>query len=285
VLIAWNELVIIEPFYIAADRVSLFFCGLFMKMTPVEKKRWELWGISLFLLLVSAGTVVAFSLITNQPPAIIVFLGIFFLLFCAYIIEREFKLQRLQQQLHDEQFKVLEEGIKISSLQTRLKELTLLQKAMTAIGMETEPEKALDTILQAAMELFEADRGSIMLVDEASQQLVIAASIGLKPEHIAKGGPKVGEGIAGYVVQTGEALLLPAKIKTEQYKNFEMKDTELRSSICAPLQSRHKIIGVMNYSTLAPKKRLFTEYDLKLLTVFSQYAALVIDAAQAARLR
>lgn len=256
-----------------------------MKMTPVEKKRWELWGISLFLLLASAGTVITFSLITQQPLVIIFFLGIFFLLFCAYIIEREFKLQRLQQQLHDEQFKVVEEEIKISSLQARLKELTVLQKAMTAIGMETEPEKALDTILRAAMELFGADRGSIMLVDEASQRLVIAASIGIKPDYIAKGGPKVGEGIAGHVVQTGEALLLSPKINTDQYKNFEMKDPDLRSSICAPLQSRLKIIGVMNYSTLDPKKRLFTEYDLKLLTVFSQYAALVIDAARAARLR
>lgn len=255
-----------------------------MKMTPVEKKRWELWGISLFLLLISAATVIVFGLISQQPPVIIIFLGVFFLLFCGYIIEREFKLQRLQQQLHEEQLKVLEEEIKISTLESRLKELTVLQKAMTAIGMETEPEKALDTILRAAMELFGADRGSIMLVDEASQRLVIAAAIGIKPEYIAKGGPKIGEGVAGHVVQTGEALLLPPKVKTEQYKNFEMKESELRSSICTPLRSRHKIIGVINYSILDPKKRLFTEYDLKLLTIFSQYATLVIDAARAARL-
>src|SRR5262249_43636393 len=36
-----------------------------MKLTPVEKKRWELWGISLFLLLTSAATVIVFSLITQ----------------------------------------------------------------------------------------------------------------------------------------------------------------------------------------------------------------------------
>jgi signal transduction protein with GAF and PtsI domain len=215
----------------------------------------------------------------------IAFLGAFFLFFCAYIIVREFKLQKIQQQLQEEQMKVLEEGIKISSLESRLKELTVLHKAMTAIGMETEPEKALDTILRSALDLFGANRGSVMLIDEVRQKLIIAAAIGIKPEYIAKGGPKVGEGIAGYVVQTGEALLLSPKIKTEQYKNFEMKDTELRSSICAPLRSRHKIVGVMSCSITDPKMRLFTEYDLKLLTIFSQYATLVIDAAEAARLR
>jgi transcriptional regulator with GAF, ATPase, and Fis domain len=257
-----------------------------MKLTPVEKKRWELWGLSFLLLLASGVTVIIFGLITQQPPAMIVFLGVFFLFFCAYIIVREFKLQRIQQQLQEEQMKVLEEEIKISSLESRLKELTVLQKAMTAIGMETEPEKALDTILRSALDLFGADRGSIMLIDETRQQLIIPAAIGIKPEYVAKGGPKVGEGIAGYVVQTGEALLIsPNKIKPDQYKNFEMKDVELHSSICAPLKSRHKIIGVMSCSIMDPKRRLFTEYDLKLLTIFSQYATLVIDAAEAARLR
>jgi transcriptional regulator with GAF, ATPase, and Fis domain len=257
-----------------------------MKMTPVEKKRWELWGISLFLLLTSAATVIVFGLITQQSPAMVLLLGAFFLLFCVYIIVREFKLQKIQQQLHEEQMKVLEEEIKVSSLESRLKELTVLHQAMTAIGMETEPEKALDTILKSALDLLGADRGSIMLIDEARQKLVIAAAIGIKPEYVAKGGPRIGEGIAGYVAQTGEALLLsPNKLKPDQYKNFEIKDIELHSSICAPLRSGHRIIGVMNYSITNPKRRLFTEYDLKLLTIFSQYATLVINAAESARLR
>jgi transcriptional regulator with GAF, ATPase, and Fis domain len=255
------------------------------KMTPIDKKRWELWGISFFLLLSSAATVIAFGLISEQPPVIIAFLGVFFLLFCGYIIDNEFKLQKIQKQLRDEQFKVLEEEIRIGALQTRLKELTALQRAMTAIGMETQPEKALDTILRAAMEIFAADRGSIMLVDEASQTLVIAASVGIKPEYTAQSRPKIGDGIAGHVAQTGEALLLPTKINTDQYKNFQTKSTELRSGICAPLRSRNKIIGVISYSISDPKKRLFSEYDLKLLIIFAQYATLVIDAAGAARLK
>jgi len=156
---------------------------------------------------------------------------------------------------------------------------------MTAINMETEPQKALDTILRAAMEVFLADRGSIMLVNETNQTLVIASSVGIKSEVLTTSNPKIGEGIAGYVVQTGEALLLPPKINTDQYKNFEIKATQLRSGICAPLRSRSKVIGVINYAIVDSRKRLFTEYDLKLLSVFAQYATLVIEAAGAARLR
>ncbi len=255
------------------------------KMNPVDRKRWELWGMSFFLLLSSAAALIVFGMVSEQPPVIIVFLGIFFLLFCAYIISNEFKLQKIQKQLRDEQFKVLDEEIRIGALQTRLKELTALERAMTAIGMETQPEKALDTILRAALAIFAADRGSIMLVDEASQTLIITSSVGIKPEHTAQSRPKIGEGIAGHVAQTGEALLLPSKINTDQYKNFEIKSTDLRSGICAPLRSRNKIIGVISYSIVDPKKRLLTEYDLKLLTIFAQYATLVIDAAGAAHLK
>lgn len=254
-------------------------------MNAVDKKRWELWGLSFFLLLSSMGTAVVFGLVTDQPPVITLFLAAFFILFCAYIIDNEIKLQKLQKQLRDEQFQVLEEEVKISALQVRLKELIVLQKAMTAIEMETQPEKALDTILRAAMGLFGADRGSIILVDEVSQTLVVASTVGIPPEPIAKSRPKIGEGIAGYVVQTGEALLLPPKINLDRYKNFEIKTTVLRSGICAPLRSQHKIIGVISYTIVDPQKRLFTEYDLKLLTIFAQYAALVIEAAGAARLR
>ncbi|HTN43283.1 MAG TPA: GAF domain-containing protein [Nitrospiria bacterium] len=241
--------------------------------------------MSILLLLSSTGTVIVLSLLTGQPPVIIIFLGVFFLLFCAYIIDKEFKLQKMQKQLREEQFKVLEEEARISALQVQLKELTALQKAMTAIGMETQPEKALDTILKAAMELFMADRGSIMLVDEVNKILVIATSLGIKPEYRAQSRPKIGEGIAGYVAQTGEALLLPQKVNQDQFKNFEIKATELRSGICAPLRSRDKIIGVINYAITNPAKRLLTEYDLKLLIIFAQYATLVIETANAARLR
>ena len=256
-----------------------------MQLTSLEKKRWELWALSLTLMMATTGAVIVFSLATDQPLAITVFLGIFLVLFCAYVLESEVKLQRIQRQLRDEQFKVMEEGIKVSALKTQLKELGVLEKAMAAIGMETQPGKALDTILHAAMELFGADRGSIMLVDEASQTLVIASSAGIKSKHISKSRPKVGEGIAGSVVQTGEALLLPPKINTERYKNFEKKEEEIRSGICAPLHSRNKVIGVINYSIVDPRKRSFTEYDLKLLTIFAQYATLVIKAADSARLK
>lgn len=255
-----------------------------MKMTSLEKKQWELWALSIFLLLCSAGTIAVFSTITEQSTTNTVFLGLFFILFCAYILDKEFKLQRVRRELQEEQFKVLEEEIKNSALQMQLKELTTLQEAMAAIGMEAEPQKALNIILRSAMTLFGADRGSIMLVEETSQTLKIAAAVGMNLEDFPKSNPKVGEGIAGHVIQTGEAILIPSKVNPEQYRNFQTKITKLRSGICAPLQNKQKIIGVINYTIIDPNKRLFTNYDLKILTIFAQYATLVINDAEIARL-
>lgn len=254
-------------------------------MTPLERKQWELWALSACLLLCSAGTIITFSIVTEQSRTSTIFLGIFFLLFCAYTIDKEFRLQKLRRELQEEQLKVLEEEVKHSLLQVQSKELSMLQRAMTAIGMEAEPRKALHTILQSAMELFDADRGSIMLLDEADQTLEIAAVVGLNLEDVPRKQPKIGEGIAGQVVETGEALLVSSKVNPAHYKNFEKKEREIRSGICAPLRRGHKTIGVINYTMIHPAKRLFTEYDLKLLTIFAQYATLVINDAEIARLK
>ena len=255
-----------------------------MKLTPLEKKQWEYRLLSMFLLLCCGGTTVVFSIVTDQPRINTLSLGLLFFLFFAYTLDKESKLQKIHRELREQQFKTVEEEIKVSTLQGRVKELTALQEAMKAIEMETQPQQALDTILRAAMNLFGADRGSIMLVEEMSQTLKIAAVFGINLDDFPKSRPKIGEGIAGRVVQTGEALLIPAKINSEEHRNFETKNPELRSGICAPLWSRNKILGVINYTILDPKKRLFTEYDLKILTIFAQYATLVINDAEAARL-
>ncbi|MGH7273329.1 MAG: hypothetical protein ACREIQ_02565, partial [Nitrospiria bacterium] len=127
-----------------------------------------------------------------------VFLGIFSILLCLYIVQREKKLLILSQQLRQEELQVLEEQAKVSLLNTRLKELSALHKAGEAINLERVPQKSLDIILQSAIELFEATRGSIMLRDELSENFVITSAQGLDRKQM-RGPQKLGESVAGWV--------------------------------------------------------------------------------------
>lgn len=251
-----------------------------MQLKQIEKKRWQLVALSSLLLVAISGTVIVFGLITQEKPIFMFSLGLLVLLFCSYMIESEVRLEKVEQQLFQEQFQTLEEQAKQSALASRVKELTALYKGMEAVGHERTPERALEKILETLMELFRADRGSIMLLDSASQNLVIAVSAGIPQEFVAKSRVKLGEGVAGRVAKTGEPLIIPGRARSEDYTHFETKTADIQSSICAPLRTRERIMGVLNFSIVKKTGRLFTENDLKLLMVFARYAAVTLEHAQ-----
>ncbi len=250
-----------------------------MQLKQIEKKRWQLVALSSIILIAISGTVIVFGLIIQEKPIFMFSLGLLVILFCSYMIESELRLEKVEQKLREEQFHTLEEQAKQSALGSQLKELTALYKGMEAVSRERTPEKALEGILRTLMELFRADRGSIMLLDSASQNLVIAVSAGIPQEFVAKR-VKLGEGIAGLVAKTGEPLIIPGKARSEQYTNFEVKTADLQSSICAPMRTRERIMGVLNFSIVQKAGRRFTENDLKLLMVFAQHAAMTLEHAQ-----
>ncbi len=250
-----------------------------MRRTDIERRHWELWAIALTLILFFAVTIIYLALFTTNKSIFLAFLAVFSLLFCFYIVERERKLLALTRQLAEEEFQVLEEQSKVSLLNTRLKELSALHRAGEAVHLERLPQKSLDLILQSAMELFEATRGSIMLLDDHCENFVIASAQGLHPDWMKKP-QKATEGVAGWVLKTGEALLLSGKVRDNRFTNFVEKEVNINSSMCAPLRLYEKVIGVLNCTVVGDNKKNFTEYDLKLLSVFAQYAAIAIENAQ-----
>ena len=250
-----------------------------MKLIDIERRRWELWAIALVIILFFAVTVIHLALFTDNKSIFLAFLAVFSILFCFYIVEREKKLLGLSRQLAQEELQVLDEQSKVSLLNTRLKELSALHKAGEAIHLEKLPQKSLDIILQSAMELFEATRGSIMLLDEQREHFVIASAQGLHPNWTKKP-QKATEGVAGWVLQTGEPLLLSGKVKDNRFTNFVEKETHIKSAMCAPLRLYEKVIGILNCTVVGENKKTFTEYDLKLLSVFAQYAAIAVENAQ-----
>ncbi len=250
-----------------------------MKLGDVEKRQWELWGIALVTILVFATTIIYFGLFTQNKSIFLAFLGVISILLCLYIVEREKRLMLLSQRLREEELQVLEEQAKVSLLNTRLKELSALHKAGEAISLERAPQKSLDIILECAMELFEATRGSLMLLDSKSENFLVASAQGLDPKWLQKP-QRCSEGVAGWVVRTGEAVLLAGKVREERFINFVEKESDIRSAMSAPLRLHEKIIGVLNCTVVGENKKHFTGYDLKLLSVFAQYAAIAIENAQ-----
>jgi len=144
-----------------------------------------------------------------------------------------------------------------------------------------EFNQVLDFIVQKSCEILEAERCSLMILDEQTDELCIKAARGLLPEVIEQTRIKLGESIAGYVAQEGKAVLVR---NIEYDKHFGRKNREgyaTRSFMVAPIKMNHRVIGVVN---LADKKvkgiSEFSDIDLKILEAIVREAAVAFDNAK-----
>jgi CRP-like cAMP-binding protein len=149
--------------------------------------------------------------------------------------------------------------------------------------LKKDREKVLETfldlrettrlILEEIRHSIQADNGSIMLLDEETQDLSITAAFGIEEGKKTRLAP--GKGIAGDVMKTGKIELINNISADPRYEPGDMNVTTL---LCAPLRSRKKIFGVINLSH--SRNNFFNLDDLKLLRVLSIYASIAIDNAK-----
>jgi signal transduction histidine kinase/HAMP domain-containing protein len=144
-------------------------------------------------------------------------------------------------------------------------------------------EDLLSHVLERTMRAVSAGIGSIMLLDRERQTLRIAVGRGL-PE--AGRGPvevKVGEGVAGKVVEMGEAVVVEDIEKDPRFGQQNDPRYGGGSFICMPLRVAERIVGVVNLSKkeVAPGATgVFSQTDLQFLNALATYTAYAVDNAR-----
>lgn len=140
---------------------------------------------------------------------------------------------------------------------------------------EINIESLLQMIIDLAIEQTDADRGSLMLADAETEELTIRAARGL-PETIVKTArTKRGEGIAGYVYDTGEPVMLGDLARDSRFQHL-VRNNQIISSLSVPISARGDTIGVLNVSSTG-RRDPFTDNDLRLLGLLAGQASASIQ--------
>jgi signal transduction histidine kinase/putative methionine-R-sulfoxide reductase with GAF domain len=134
--------------------------------------------------------------------------------------------------------------------------------------------EAVHAMVRTATQLLRAEQGSIMLVEDGSRTLTIAAAIGLPPEVGVGTRLPAGESVAGRVLATGAPLRL-GQVDADAFVNFVPKTRTIASSIVVPLRVAGRPIGVLNVARLDPGQ-LFTDEDVRMAQMFADQAAALI---------
>lgn len=148
-----------------------------------------------------------------------------------------------------------------------------------------EPDEVLEVILNAAIRLFAAQGCSLALLDETAQYLTFVSMAG--PAKVAEFRVAAGQGIAGWVAQTGQGVVCNDVSQDPRWFGGIDQQTgfNTRSILCAPLKQRDRILGVIEaLNTTKPEG--FSAEDLQLLMAFGGLAGTAITRTQnACRMR
>jgi sigma-B regulation protein RsbU (phosphoserine phosphatase) len=164
-------------------------------------------------------------------------------------------------------------------LERQLKVYKGLVEVSALINSITESRELLPAILAVARRVMEVDAASLFLTNAGGDLELATASGGPgMPAGDAKITVPRGRGIAGWVLEHSEALLVPDAYADERFfpDVDRLTGYRTRSILCVPLARKEKVIGVLQ--VLNPTGRqAFDEADLEAFTAYANLAATAID--------
>jgi len=144
------------------------------------------------------------------------------------------------------------------------------------VSSATAVPEAVQSVVRIAIDLLGAERSSIMLLDDVGHELVLVAAAGETPGVPLGHRVRVGEGVAGRVLATGQCLRIDGEVDRDAFINFAPKNPPIASSIVAPLRVNGRAIGVLSLAT-ARSAPPFTDADKRLAQMLADQAAGLIN--------
>jgi len=151
--------------------------------------------------------------------------------------------QRLAQELEQ---RVIE---RTAQLQREQQNTETLLRILTEVSSSLDLDRALNRTLSLLNEAIGAEQGTIMLLNASDNLLHYRAGYGYLSERTDSGGRgfalKVGEGLAGWVVQNREAALIEDLHQDPHWVRVKTSGQDHRSSIVVPMLVGEDVIGVL----------------------------------------
>jgi len=163
--------------------------------------------------------------------------------------------------------------------EARSADLKALLEISKAINSTLVLDDILQIVMKRAIELLQAERGFLMLLDERGE-LQFRTVYNLQQEKMPNDDFKISNSIANEVVRTGKPVFASDAQADERFsKQQSILELHLRSIMCVPLKLREKIIGVV-YLDNSSDAKIFLQSDLYLFELFAEQAAIAIENAK-----
>ena len=127
--------------------------------------------------------------------------------------------------------------------------LALLYQVSEVVAKSSDLEEAILQVMEEMAKKFGILQSFVTVLNRNSSRIYIEVAYGLTKEQKERGEYKIGEGIIGEVVRTGEPVVIPHISDEPRYLN-KTRSTSKRvdedSFICVPIKAKNEIIGTLS---------------------------------------
>ncbi|OGS28057.1 MAG: hypothetical protein A2297_03180 [Elusimicrobia bacterium RIFOXYB2_FULL_48_7] len=196
---------------------------------------------------------------------------------------------RFIKKINSQNQEIIQTKEKLQSYLQRIDSLVLTLKKMHkfsvgATGMSSKEELS-RFVLDSCCELFDSQSGSIMMLEPNSGTLKIIASRNVAAENsnaVENLELRLGEGVAGKVAQEGKPVFIEDIEKDPRFVHLPDIRYTSKSMLCAPIETKGKIAGVINIHPDAPpvingKSAVFDDKNLHLLAILTDQVAVALE--------
>jgi HD-GYP domain-containing protein (c-di-GMP phosphodiesterase class II) len=162
----------------------------------------------------------------------------------------------------------------------KIERLQKLQEISALLNSTLNPAEIRKRAIEAATVLMNAEVGSLLLLDEATQELYFDVALGEKGEGVRQIRLKVGQGIAGAVAKSQQPEIINDCYADPRFNKEADKRSgfHTRNMVCVPVKAKDKLLGVLQ----AINKKdgaVFTEDDLHDFVSLANQVGIAIENA------
>jgi signal transduction protein with GAF and PtsI domain len=170
----------------------------------------------------------------------------------------------------------IENAITYEEVNRKAKRLDLLSEISRTIVSDHYLKEILELIVAMTAKVMDSKICSIMLLDEKTNELVIAATQSLSEDYVSKPNLKVGQSISGRVVLEKRPItVLDVTGETGFMFPDVAKKEGIVSLLSVPMLIKDRVIGVINSYTQSEHR--FTKEEIGILQSVANQAAVAIE--------
>jgi Nif-specific regulatory protein len=160
--------------------------------------------------------------------------------------------------------------------------IAILYQVSQVVAKSSDIEEALIMVMEKMAKKLGILQAFLTVLNRNSSKIYIEVAYGLTQEQKERGEYKIGEGVVGEVVKTGQPLYIPHISDEPRYLNKTKSTTKFEdddSFICVPIKAKNEIIGTLSVKLKYSATRSFQD-DLQFLSIMASLFARLVRSRQ-----